>query len=68
MQVIQNNYQITMFTSKQLGGLGQELQRFWKKFPEYEAQCLFQYKEDRDIKTDIVHRIPMDFPQLTDIP
>ena len=44
--------------------------RFCKKCPEYikdEAHFLTQCSEDRDIKTDLVRRIAMDFPKISDI-
>ena len=44
--------------------------RTCKKFPDYvedEAHFLLQYKEDSDIKHDLLHRIAMDFPKVSDI-
>ena len=44
--------------------------RFCKKCPEYiedEVHFLIQCSEDSDIKTDLVRRIAMDFPKISDI-
>ena len=58
------NREATRILRKKIFGLNRFKSKDLQKYPEY---VLLQYKEDSDIKNDLVHRIAMDFPKVSDI-
>ena len=65
-----SDHQLHIQTSRQIRLKISQNLRTCKNCPEYaedEAHFLLQCTEDSDIKKDLVHRIAMDFPKVSDI-
>ena len=65
-----SDHQLHIHTGRQTRPKTPQNLRVCKKCPEYiedEAHFLTQCSKDSDIKTDLVHRIAMDFSKISDI-
>ena len=65
-----SDHELHIQTGRQIRPKIPENLRTCKNWPEYvedEAHFLLQCREDSDIKNDLIHRIAMDFPKVSDI-